>query len=239
MTGGATYSDGYIPLLNSSGFLDVRAGGTGTGSSYGSGNILLTQGSGAFKEASNVPVSNGGTGSGSLSVNHILIGNGTSAIKSVGHGSRNDVLWSDGSAWTTTGGIIAPQLVVNKSLSDVSPDITSTDWVVCDSDLSANITVGTGALLQFNFITTVWNDTNPSYMYFDFGIGNGRVSNADTGLVIQADTSASNGDYQAINISMYHLTETGGTLTVTPKCKTDTGTMSVGRAFFQVVKFRD
>lgn len=61
MTGAEKYS-GYIPMLNSDGFCSVKLGCTGTGSSWGSGNILLTQGTGAFKEASAVPIGNGGTG---------------------------------------------------------------------------------------------------------------------------------------------------------------------------------
>lgn len=46
-----------------------------------------------------VSVSNGGTGVSSLSANHVVLGNGTSAVQLVEPGASGNVLTSDGSTW--------------------------------------------------------------------------------------------------------------------------------------------
>jgi hypothetical protein len=55
-----------------------------------------------------VPITNGGTGSATLAADNILLGNGTSALKTVAPGTNGNVLTSDGTTWvsrapTTTG----------------------------------------------------------------------------------------------------------------------------------------
>lgn len=53
--------------------------------------------------AANVlPVSNGGTGSTSLTSNNVLLGNGTSALQTIAPGSSGNVLTSNGTTWTSS-----------------------------------------------------------------------------------------------------------------------------------------
>lgn len=66
--------------------------------------------------ASALPASSGGTGSSSLAVNNVLLGNGTSALQSVAPGLSGNVLTSDGTTWSSVpggpgGGITAGQSI--------------------------------------------------------------------------------------------------------------------------------
>jgi hypothetical protein len=57
MTGGIAYANGYIPVLNSDGFIPTSVGGTGTGYNLGTGGVMFTQGTGAIVEISGTPTS--------------------------------------------------------------------------------------------------------------------------------------------------------------------------------------
>jgi len=48
-----------------------------------------------------LPVTNGGTGSASLTANNIILGNGTSAVQSVAPGATGNVLKSNGTTWVS------------------------------------------------------------------------------------------------------------------------------------------
>ena len=58
-------------------------------------------------------VSNGGTGSSSLTTNGVLLGNSTSALKTVSPGTSGNVLTSDGTIWVST----TPSVTTGKSLA--------------------------------------------------------------------------------------------------------------------------
>lgn len=49
-----------------------------------------------------LPVGNGGTGSNTLPLNNVLIGNGTGALQAIAPGTAGNVLRSNGSAWAST-----------------------------------------------------------------------------------------------------------------------------------------
>ena len=57
---------------------------------------------GVSQLSGNVAVTNGGTGTGSLTTNGVLLGNSTSALKTVSPGSSGNVLTSDGTTWAST-----------------------------------------------------------------------------------------------------------------------------------------
>lgn len=48
-----------------------------------------------------LPVANGGTGLASVTANHVILGNGTSALTTVAPGTSGNVLTSNGTAWTS------------------------------------------------------------------------------------------------------------------------------------------
>jgi hypothetical protein len=69
-----------------------------------------------------VTVSNGGTGSTSITANNVVLGNGTGAVQVVAPGTSGNVLTSNGTTWTSsaasggTGRLIrAPQVITNTS----------------------------------------------------------------------------------------------------------------------------
>jgi hypothetical protein len=60
------------------------------------GSIDLTS-----KVTSTLPIANGGTGAATLTVNNVLLGNGTSAVQTVAPGTTGNVLTSNGTTWTS------------------------------------------------------------------------------------------------------------------------------------------
>jgi hypothetical protein len=75
-----------------------------------------------------LPVANGGTGATSLTVNNVLLGNGTSALQVVAPGTSGNVLTSNGTTWTSAAAagdvtLNGTQTLTNKTLT--SPTLTT------------------------------------------------------------------------------------------------------------------
>ena len=68
---------------------------------------------GVTQLSGSVAVANGGTGSSSLTTNGVLLGNSTSALKTVSPGTTGNVLTSDGTTWVST----EPSVTASKSLA--------------------------------------------------------------------------------------------------------------------------
>ena len=103
----------------------TSVGGTGTvngislsGTVTSSGNLTLGGALSGVNLASQVtgtlPVANGGTGQTALTLNNVVLGNGTSAVQVVAPGTSGNVLKSNGSTWTSAAeaaGYPAPSLI--------------------------------------------------------------------------------------------------------------------------------
>lgn len=63
--------------------------------------IILTPGAGQDVTGT-LPVGNGGTGSPTLSLNSVLLGNGTSALQTVAPGASGNVLTSNGTTFVSS-----------------------------------------------------------------------------------------------------------------------------------------
>jgi len=68
---------------------------------------------GVSQLSGNVSVSNGGTGTGSLTANGVLLGNSTSALKTISPGTSGNVLTSDGTTWASR----VPAVTTGKSFA--------------------------------------------------------------------------------------------------------------------------
>ena len=73
------------------------SGKTISGSSNTITNVSLTTG-----VTGTLPVANGGTGAATLTVNNVLLGNGTSALQVVAPGTNGNVLTSNGTTWASS-----------------------------------------------------------------------------------------------------------------------------------------
>ena len=96
-TGQTSYTDGQLLIGNSTGNTLTKATLTaGT-------NIGITNGSGAITVGltGTVAVGNGGTGATALTLNNVLLGNGTSALQTVAPSTTGNVLTSDGTTWVS------------------------------------------------------------------------------------------------------------------------------------------
>ncbi len=104
-----------------------------------------------------LPVANGGTGAATLTLNNVLLGNGTSALQAIAPGTNGNVLTSNGTTWTSTAaGGSSPLTIQNKSAGYTV--------VVGDLNTIINCTTGTftialtaAATLGSGFNVTIWN----------------------------------------------------------------------------------
>jgi hypothetical protein len=108
LTGGPITSSGTLSLANT----PVTVGSYGSASAVAS---FTVDAQGRLTAASSVPialdaaaiasgtigVTRGGTGKGTLALNSVLLGNGTSAVQEVAPGAAGNVLTSDGTTWVS------------------------------------------------------------------------------------------------------------------------------------------
>lgn len=84
--------------------VSISAPVTGQTLVYNSGTSLWSNSTVSLTAGVNgtLPVANGGTGATSLTVNNVILGNGTSAVQTVAPGSSGNVLTSNGTTWQST-----------------------------------------------------------------------------------------------------------------------------------------
>lgn len=102
--GDLVYASGTTTLAKLS---DVAVGNAlisgGVGSAPGYGKIGLTT-----HVSGTLPVANGGTGAATLTLNNVLLGNGTTAVQTVAPGASGNALISDGTTWSSSAPITTP-----------------------------------------------------------------------------------------------------------------------------------
>lgn len=141
-TTGVTVTSGYKALIawNGSDFVKITGG-----------PIVLNSGD----VTGVLPVANGGTGSASLTLNNVLLGNATSAVQTVAPGTAGNVLTSTGSSWASS---IAPTGLPSQTGNAgefLTTDGTNASWapisagagggIVINNDvISVNYTIASG-----------------------------------------------------------------------------------------------
>lgn len=85
-----------------------------------------------------VSVANGGTGVASLSANHVLLGNGTSAVQLVAPGTSGNVLTSNGTTWQSAAPAGASNKLIQQVYSEYSAYSSGTTVWVFDDTIPQN-----------------------------------------------------------------------------------------------------
>jgi microcystin-dependent protein len=87
-----------------------------------------------------VAVSNGGTGSTTLTTNNVLLGNGTSSLQTVAPGSSGNVLTSNGTTWQS---ISAPVTVPSGAIAMWPTNTPPTGWLLANGTAVSRTTYAT------------------------------------------------------------------------------------------------
>jgi hypothetical protein len=118
-----------------------------------------------------IPVSEGGTGSSTLTANNVLLGNGTSALQVVAPGTNGNVLTSNGTTWASAalpaGGVTSLTAGNGITVSASTGAVTvSQDIYTGSTQLNTSYPIGTtvNALDQDGCVTTFQNTSRALYV---------------------------------------------------------------------------
>ena len=131
--------------------VDVSGGSTGLTTSGGP-----ITGAGTITLAGTLDVDNGGTGATNLTLNNVILGNGTSAVLFVAPGTSGNLLTSDGTTWTSAAPPTTWALVKKTS----------------NQSISSNTSLADDSALQF---TMAANKTYAIRAYYSVSVGAGGV----------------------------------------------------------------
>ena len=202
-----TLPDANATILTNANVVTVAQGGTGK-SSIASNNVMLGNGTSAIQEVapgtsgnvltsngtswasqaiSGLTVSQGGTGANTLTLNNVLLGNGTGALQAVAPGTSGNLLTSNGTTWQSTAltGITVGNTSMTITDSGANGTIIFTNDAVESMRITADGNVGIGTNNPGNFAgyTTLavsdgttngqielrGDDTTVHYVYADSG----------------------------------------------------------------------
>lgn len=116
--------------------------------------IINAPSSGAMTSEANLAVTRGGTGTGTLTANSVIIGNGTSAVTFVAPGSSGNVLQSNGTVWSSGA---APRAAFSGARYETAAAQTVSNNEIIDfgtSQFDTGSFVTTGASWKFTAATT-------------------------------------------------------------------------------------
>jgi len=125
-----------------------------------------------------VPVTNGGTGSATLTANNVLLGNGTSTLQAVAPGTAGNVLTSNGTTWAST----TPPGVSSFNTRTGAVTLNNSDVLTANAG-SAGGAVGTYAMMFWQPTGTVLNpgDTTAGSNLRYSPAGGGSFGSVSTG----------------------------------------------------------
>ena len=162
-----------------------------TGSQIKDGTVSLTA-----DVVGILPVANGGSGSSTLALNNVLLGNGTGALQAVAPGTTGNVLTSNGTSWVSSpnaggGGdvtLTGTQTLTNKTLTNPTintPAINNATALSVGNSTSAPAATPANINLGGTYgSTTAGSGSNQKVILYD---GGGTVA-ARSGLGISAST---------------------------------------------------
>lgn len=157
-----------------------------------------------------LPVANGGTGAATLTVNNVLLGNGTSALQAIAPGTTGNILTSDGTTWTSAA---APASGVT-SIATIGNSSTADGASISGSTLTLTPADGTnGGIVTNSWQTFSGNKTFASDLTINsvvIGLGGGsQENNTDVGFHGLQNNTTGNNVTAIGSISLFNNT-TGG-----------------------------
>jgi len=164
-----------------------------------------------------LPVGNGGTGTTSLTVNNVLLGNGTSALQVVAPGATGNILMSNGTTWTSatsSSGLTLLSTVTASNSATVDMETTFNSTYDAYLIVASGITVGGGGAFWIRFkINGSYQTTDYQYITQENVATEGTVYNAvgNTGMgEIKIASYMTNGgnDFSNFEIKVYKPADT-------------------------------
>jgi len=175
--------------------------GTGAAEELSIGTALSI--SGGTLAVTTVPVANGGTGLNTLTLNNVLLGNGTSAVQVVAPGTSGNVLTSDGTTWASTPSGIASKYDLISTA--VASSTTNVDFTGLSSTYSQYVLVVSGLFVGSIANLSLLTSSNNGSTY-DNAAGNykrNEISCDNTGAVSGSSTSATSISLGQLTLSLY------------------------------------
>jgi len=177
------------------------------------GNLIYRAG------GTDVPVADGGTGASTLTLNNVLLGNGTSALQAVAPGTSGNVLTSNGSTWASaTAGVSLGFKNVSTWLDDAvetvtldtdasaigKADVTIWEEVPDTSQTNADwdiVTDDTGFNLADSAYAVTLTPAATTGSSIEFTLGSGSWASSDIGKRIVNVSSGEAGEAAIISIA--------------------------------------
>lgn len=145
-----------VSITNSAGGISISATGSGGTVTSVTATSPLASSGGTTPDISlgTVPVNNGGTGATSLTLNNVILGNGTSSVQFVAPGASGNVLTSNGTTWASAA---APS---TWTLLKKVADQTLTNNVVLTNVTDLTFTMAANTTYAIRFMLAVTSAAN-------------------------------------------------------------------------------
>ena len=112
ISAGTTISTALVQSGDTTGQLVFQTNGTTTAMTIGTNQVVTL--------AQPLPISSGGTGGATYTLNNVLLGNGTSAFQAVAPGTTGNVLTSNGTTWVSQSAASGAQGFVTQTNMDTT-----------------------------------------------------------------------------------------------------------------------
>lgn len=141
-----------VTISNASGAVTINATGTGGTVTSVTATAPLASSGGTAPDISlgTVGADKGGTGQTSLTLNNVILGNGTGAVQFVAPGTSGNVLTSNGTTWASVAPAVTWTLLKKTSDFSLTSTTTFTDVTGLTFPMAANKTYDVKAVLSVN-----------------------------------------------------------------------------------------
>lgn len=112
ISAGTTSTSALVQSGDTTGQLVFQTNGTTTAMTIGTNQVVTL--------AQPLPISSGGTGGATYTLNNVLLGNGTSAFQAVAPGTTGNVLTSNGTTWVSQSAASGAQGFVTQTNMDTT-----------------------------------------------------------------------------------------------------------------------